>query len=104
LKEVLDLLKSVGAVVFPIGLGTRVDRAVLERLAAESGGEAYFPREASLLSEQFRRVVENLRRRYVLGYTSTNSTHDGRWRAVEIRTRRDHIAAKTRGGYFAPEK
>ncbi|PWT81981.1 MAG: hypothetical protein C5B57_09505 [Blastocatellia bacterium] len=103
-KEVLDLLKSAGAVVFPIGLGTRVDRVVLERLAAESGGEAYFPQEASLLSEQFRRVVENLRRRYVLGYTSTNSTHDGRWRAVEIRTRRDHVVAKTRGGYFAPDK
>jgi VWFA-related protein len=103
-NEVLGLLKSVGAVVFPIGLGTRVDRDVLERLADQSGGVAYFPLEASFLSDQFQRVVENLRRRYVLGYTSTNSTHDGSWRAVQIRTRRDQIVAKTRGGYFAPEK
>jgi VWFA-related protein len=102
IDEVLELLKSSGAIVFPIGLGARVDQQVLERLAAESGGEALFPSDASLLSDQFRRVVENLRRRFVVGYTSTNSAHDGAWRTVEIRPRQNQLVVTTRGGYFAP--
>ena len=102
--EVLQLLKAGGAIIFPIGLGTNVDRKVLERFASESGGEALFPQDVSTLSAQFRRVVENLRRRFVVGYTSTNSSHDGAWRSVEIRTRQEHLIVATRGGYFAPDR
>ena len=104
LDEVLQLLKSGGAIMFPIGLGTKVDRQVLERFAQESGGEALFPTDVTTLSDQFKRVVENLRRRFVVGYTSTNSSHDGAWRTVEIRTRREQLIVSTRGGYFAPDK
>ena len=104
LAEVLDLDRTAEALVFPIGLGSRVERRVLERLAAESGGEAHFPSDVSLLSEQFRRIVENLRRRYVVGYTSTNSAHDGGWRQVEIRPKGNGLVVMTRGGYFAPDR
>ena len=102
--EVLQLLKSGGAIMFPIGLGTKVDRKTLERLASESGGEALFPENVFTLSAQFGRVVENLRRRFVVGYTSTNSSHDGAWRSVEIRTKQEHLVVSTRGGYLAPDK
>lgn len=102
--EVLALVKSVGATAFPIGLGTNVERPVLERLAAESGGEASFPTDVTLLEAQYRRVIENLRRRYVLSYTSTNSNHDGAWRTVEIRSRTSGVTVATRGGYFAPDQ
>ncbi|HWW82032.1 MAG TPA: VWA domain-containing protein, partial [Vicinamibacterales bacterium] len=104
LDEVLDLLKTSGAMMFPIGLGTKVEHGILERLAAESGGEAYFPSDTSVLSDEFRRVVENLRRRFVVSYTSTNSAHDGGWRSVEIRAHDENLSVATRGGYFAPEK
>jgi Ca-activated chloride channel family protein len=102
--DVIERLKSVEATVFPIGLGTRIDRDVLERLARESGGEAAFPEDVSLLGQEFRRIVENLRKRYVLGYTSTNSARDGKWRKVEIRSRRKGMVAVSRGGYFAPAR
>src|SRR5262249_45951424 len=75
--EVLQLQESVGATIFSIGLGTNVDKRVLAKLSAESGGEAYFPTDVGLLSEQYRRVVENLRRRYLIGYASTNLARDG---------------------------
>jgi hypothetical protein len=55
-----------------------------------------------LLAGEFRRILENLRRRYVIGYTSTNSTRDGAWRKVEIRSRRAGVTVASRGGYFAP--
>jgi VWFA-related protein len=102
LDEVLKLVKSVNATVFPIGLGTKVERPVLERLAAVSGGEALFPTDVTLLDAQYHRVIENLRRRYVLSYTSTNSLHDGSWRSVEIRSRTRDLVVATLGGYFAP--
>ncbi len=100
----LERLHSVEATVFPVGLGTKIDRPVLERLAKESGGEAAFPEDVSGLSGEFRRIVENLRQRYVVGYTSTNSTRDGQWRKVEIRSRRENIVAVSRGGYLAPAR
>ena len=49
-------------------------------------------------------MLETLRRRYVISYTSTNSTRDGAWRKVEIRSSRSGIAIASRGGYFAPAK
>jgi VWFA-related protein len=104
LDEVLKLLKTVNATVFPIGLGTKVERPVLEQLAAASGGEALFPTDVTLLDAQYHRVVENLRRRYVLSYTSTNSNHDGGWRNVEIRSRTRDLIIATLGGYFAPSE
>ncbi len=104
IAEVLDLLKTVNAVVFPIGLGTKVEHDVLQRLAAESGGTAYFPTDVSLLDAQYREVVENLRRRYVISYTSSNGMHDGSWRKVEIRSRIAGLQITTRGGYFAPRE
>jgi Ca-activated chloride channel homolog len=103
LEDVRERLKSVEATVFTIALGTNIDRALLERLAAESGGEAAFPQDVSALPQEFRRVVENLRKRYVIGYTSTNATRDGKWRKVEIRSTTPGVTAISRGGYFAPE-
>jgi hypothetical protein len=38
----------------------------------------------------------------VISYTSTNSTRDGAWRKVEIRSSRSGVAIASRGGYFAP--
>ncbi len=100
--QVMTLAREVGANVFSIGLGPGVDRAVLQRLADETGGQAYFAIDGGSLSAQFHRVVGDLRRRYVLGYTSTNSTHNGAWRAVEIRPKTRGHYALSAGGYFAP--
>jgi VWFA-related protein len=103
LEEVLELEHTVGAMVFSVGLGTKVDRAVLDQFSKQSGGQAFYATSDSQLSSQFHQVVEGLRRRYVLSYTSTNSVHNGAWRKVEIRPRANGRIVSTRGGYFAPE-
>lgn len=102
--EVLDLAKTSGAAIYPIGLGTRVDRDLLETLAARSGGEAAFASEVPTLASEYRRVVESLRRRYVVSYTSSNGQRDGSWREVSIRPTREGLAVASAGGYFAPER
>jgi hypothetical protein len=92
----------VGATIFPVGLGTRVDKDFLEHLAKLSGGDAYFSADPEQLAQQFHGIIDNLRQRYVLSYTSTNSKHDGAWRHVEIRPRATSLVVTTSGGYFAP--
>jgi VWFA-related protein len=104
LDDVLVHLEKLDVLVYAIGLGPNVDRATLEQLAQVSGGEAYFPLDVTLLTEDYRRVIEDLRRRYIVGYTSTNSKHDGTWRAVELKSRDDGLVISSRGGYQAPNK
>ncbi len=102
--QVMERLKSVEATVFTIGLGPRIDQNVLSELAVSSGGEAYFPEDIPALARDFDRVLETLRRRYVISYTSTNSTRNGEWRKVEITSRQPGVTAVSAGGYFAPKQ
>ena len=71
--SVLRLLQDQDVTMFPVGLGTKIDPDRLNLLATFSGGEAYFPQDVSELAAQFDRVIENLRHRYIVGYTSTQS-------------------------------
>jgi VWFA-related protein len=103
LKDVFALAKQAGAEIFAVGLGPTVDRPVLEQLAEESGGQTYYASDASDLRAQFRRVVDDLRRRYIISYTSTNATHDGEWRSLEIRPKNPSYSVLSTNGYFAPE-
>lgn len=102
--QVLQMLGGVDTTVYTIGLGPRVDRETLDRLAEASAGESYFPSDVTTLEQEYRRILENLRRRYVLSYDSTNRTRDGAWRRVEIRARRPGLLVESRGGYFAPDQ
>jgi Ca-activated chloride channel family protein len=102
--DVLRLMQDQDVTFSPVGLGARIDPDRLNLLATFSGGEAYFPQEVEELRAQFERITENLRHRYIVGYTSTNPVRDGKWRAVEIRTRDAGIRITSRKGYFSPPK
>ena len=101
--EVLRLAREVDVTVFAIGLGPNVDRASLETLATTTGGLALFPSDVAALDGEYAQIVENLRRRYLLSYTSTNATRDGHWRNTTITSETPHIVIRSRGGYSAPD-
>ena len=103
-QDVLDLLAQANTTIYTIGLGPKVDHDFLQNIANLSSGESYFPDDVEGLRADYRRVVENLRRRYVVSYTSTNGARDGSWRRVEIRPRPADVVVRSRGGYFAPER
>jgi Ca-activated chloride channel homolog len=88
--------------VYAVGLGARLDKAGLQQLADRSGGSAYFPSDVSALSTAYRKILDELRRRYVVGYQSTNRLRNGKWRNVEIRVNGQDVTVKSVGGYFAP--
>jgi VWFA-related protein len=101
-EQALNEVSAVEATVYAIGIGQRVDRERLEQVATLTGGEAYFTSDVTELEANYRRIVEELRRRYQIGYTSTNPKRDGGWRKVEIRSK--GLIVRSRGGYFAPSR
>ena len=110
--DMLDLIKASDVTVYSVGYlehqgsSARVKpRADLERLAAMTGGRAYFPGLAKDLDGVFDKIREELASRYTLGYVSTDTRTDGAWRDVEIKLLRHDlkgIKLRTRAGYFAP--
>jgi Ca-activated chloride channel homolog len=100
--DVLAIAQKTEATIYAVGIGTRVDRSRLLELAAKSGGAAYFPADSATLSANYSKILDELRRRYVLGYASTNRTRDGKWRAIELGVKGGGVLIRSRGGYFAP--
>lgn len=100
-EDVLRKLQQVEATVYAVGVGSRVDRSRLLELARRSGGAAYFPTDATTLAGDYHKIVDELRRRYVVSYESTNRKRDGHWRKIEIRAR-SGATVRSRDGYFAP--
>lgn len=102
--EVLRKLQQTEAAIYAVGLGGRVDRRRLQELADRSGGAAYFPSDAASLAADYQKILDELRRRYVVGYESTNRQRDGQWRRVELQSRDGSVVLRSRGGYFAPQQ
>jgi Ca-activated chloride channel family protein len=102
LEQVLERVSETETTVYTIGLGADVDRAALQKVADESGGAAYFPDDVTKLPAEYRRVLDDLRRRYVVTYTSTNANRDGGWRTVRIGSKKPGFSIRSRKGYTAP--
>ena len=113
-REMLDLCKASDVTVYTVGYmehqsssGRLQQRNELERVAALTGGQAYFPGASKDLDGVFDKIREELAGRYSLGYLSTDTRADGAWRGVEIKLLRSDlkgIKLRTRSGYFAPYK
>jgi Ca-activated chloride channel family protein len=58
--------------------------ALLNRLATETGGRAFFPQSISELPAVANEIVRDLRTQYVISYDPTNKTHDGTYRAIKV--------------------
>ena len=100
--DVMRKLQESDAAVYAVGIGSRVDRSTLQELANRSGGAAYFPSDVTALAADYQKILDELRRRYVLAYESTNRMRDGKWRKVQIRTSLADVTIRSRDGYFAP--
>jgi VWFA-related protein len=84
--------------VDPNGLGTGVNH-VLESLAEETDGFTY---QTNDMSELLRKVTDDVSAYYLLGYYSTNTTPEGGYRRIEVKTARPGVSVKARRGYLLP--
>jgi Ca-activated chloride channel homolog len=113
LTDLLGVLKASDVTVYSIGVlnqltpTTRTFMAILERIAEASGGEALFPSTVDDLDGAYKRVLQQVKAQYTIGYVSTNPKYDGTWRNVAGRlVAKDHAEyrVRARGGYYAPYK
>ena len=58
--------------------------ALLNKLATDTGGRAFFPQSISELPQIANEIVRDLRTQYVISYNPTNKTHDGTFRSIKV--------------------
>ena len=57
---------------------------LINKLAAETGGRAFFPESLSELPHIANEIIRDLRTQYVIAYNPTNKTPDGSYRAIKV--------------------
>jgi Ca-activated chloride channel family protein len=91
-KEILARLRQTNVQVFVLGLtkfaglqsSGKKATELLENVADQSGGRAFFPDSASGLPNAAREIARNLHLQFVVGYASTRSTGEHRIQAKWI--------------------
>src|ERR1700675_4925680 len=75
---------------------------ILQELAEETGGRAFFPYHVDDLDQSFQDIGDELRNQYSIAYSPTNYVVDGRYHKIRIETP-DHkgYQVRARRGYFA---
>ena len=77
---------------------------LLSRLADDSGGKAYFPKDISEIPAIAAQIAKDLRTQYVVSYYPSNDKRDGTFRTVQVSvnpTGSRKLIARTRRGYYA---
>jgi Ca-activated chloride channel homolog len=109
--DALSALKASDVTIYIVGFldhqGARErleQRMKLTQLADATGGLAFFPATQKEIDKAYEQVLGDVNARYLLGYTSSNQTNDGRWRKLEVRLNRPDLKTtkvRARKGYFA---
>lgn len=76
-----------------------VSQSTLTTLAADTGGRTFT--DANDFGAAFAGVQRDLSGYYLIGYTSTNPTKDGRFRRIQVRVSRRGARVDARAGYYA---
>ena len=78
----------------------------LVSISEQTGGNAFFPRDASEIRGVVDEIARDLRGQYNIGYYSSNPARDGAYRIVKIELtdkKSGDMKIRHRRGYFAPE-
>jgi Ca-activated chloride channel homolog len=99
-EETLEFARRAGVTVYAIGLGDEVEKKKLSRLAEETGGRAFFPKDAGELPGIYSIIEEELRSQYLIAYQSATARKDPGFRTVDLKVSRPGMEAKTIRGYY----
>ena len=78
-------------------------RRALERLALETGGVAYFPRDLGEVDQITKAVAHDIRNQYTIGYKPSKPQTKGGYRTVRVEAREGNtkLQVRTKSGYYA---
>ena len=102
--EIRDLVREADVRVYSVALltGLLQGSRFLEKISDETGGRMIKVRKLEELSDVIEKMSRDLRSQYVLGYYSSNSQNDGRYRKVRVQVNQPTVRASWRRGYYAP--
>ncbi|HEY3137379.1 MAG TPA: VWA domain-containing protein [Blastocatellia bacterium] len=119
-NEVVNHLREIDVQIYLIGFISDLERdsglfkksakdkaeGLLNKLAEETGGKAFFPKELSEVHAIAQQISTDLRTQYAIGYYPTNNKKDGTFRAVRVQVNSGsrRMIARTRNGYTAPRE
>lgn len=117
-NEVVDHLREADAQVYLIGFTNDLDgeksiftkspkqkaEGLLTKLAEETGGRAFFPKELSEVHTIAQQISTDLRTQYSIGYYPSNTKKDGAFHPIRVQVSAGDrkIVARTRNGRTAP--
>lgn len=106
LDAVLEHARRANAVIYAVTLFNRDDRSarphILKKLAGETGGEAFRPRQADEVMSSFTQIARELRSGYTIGFVPPETTAGG-FRPVRVTADAGdrQLVVRTRAGYYA---
>ena len=77
-------------------------RGRLETLRTLAGATDGFMTETNNLAAGMKKIADDLSEYYLLGYNSTNSKLDGKFRKITVHVKRPGVQVRARRGYLAP--
>ena len=118
-EQLFESLKEEDVQIFVIGFVNELDKdrgfiskskrdkavELLDRMAKETGGRAFYPNSLSELPQIADEITKDLRTQYVISYKPTNPARPGEYRPVRVAVAdtpgREKRIAVTRSGYTA---
>lgn len=117
-KEVIKAIQEDDVQVYLVGILDETDEGsglfgksnakkakdLLIHLAEDSGGRAFFPRDAREIPAIMQQIAKDLRTQYVVSYSPTNERRDGTYRAIKVVVSPNDsrkLIVRTRQGYTA---
>jgi Ca-activated chloride channel family protein len=107
--EVREFAKESDVQIYGIGEEGKLGygRSEIQNIVGITGGRAFFPNNFNELDYYIDLVHAELRNQYILGYTPTNKTHDGKWRRIRVKLEAPaglpKLLVHAKEGYYAPK-
>lgn len=107
-RQVLEQARRSNAIIYCIGIVSEsqadVNPEMLRKLAKNTGGEAFFPQSPKELPQICQLIARDLREQYTIGYTPTDKSDNGSYRAIRVKVvgpGHKGLTVRTRSGYYA---
>lgn len=115
--ELVSLIRESDVIIYSLNLADGVysfkpsldqlfGRALMGKMASESGGRHFWGFDADELPQIAAQVGLELRNQYILGYTPGNQIKDGKYRKIRVKFSEPKVLPGSslthRSGYYAP--
>lgn len=103
-RQAIEMAQRAEVTIYAISTNDTGDEEhgdrVLEQLADETGGQAFFPYELRDVPFLFAAVADELRSQYIVAYRPADFDEHKLYRPIEITAHRKHLYVRARKGYF----